>query len=173
LPNIVTRTVTTSTLTTNVILPLDIATVNIPSLNISTISGISPGTVVPLTTASVYYDYTDKKLFYDTTPFSVIVLPVPITFALSLSINEQAFILTSTGGSAICNFTTSALSGSPSGFYITLKNGNPNGGGNDIIIQENGVTVPGPTSGTLYSATTNANASICYLLWNGTRLTLY
>jgi hypothetical protein len=173
LPNIVTRTVTTSTLTTNVILPLDIATVNIPSLNISTVTGIPPGTVVPLTTASVYYDYTDKKLFYDTTPFSVIVLPCPITFALTLSINEQAFILTSSGSTAICNFTTSALSGSPSGFYITVKNGNPNGGGNDIIIQENGVTVPGPTSGTLYSATTTANASICYLLWDGARLTLY
>ena len=163
----------TSTIYTSSILPTTTSTVDIPLLNVSTVTGIEMGNVVPINTAQVYYDYTNKKLFYDATPFSVIVLPTPITFALALSINEQAFILTSTGGSAVCDFSTDALVGSPRGFYITVKNGNANGAGNNITIKENGTTVPGPTSGVLFCASASTNASICYLLWDGTKLTLY
>jgi hypothetical protein len=162
----------TSTIHTSSITPAT-TTVNIPALNISTVTGIPAGTVTPNNTAQLYYDYTNKKLFYDATPFSVIVLPTPVTFALALSLNEQAFILTSTGGSAVCDFSTGDLVGSPRGFYITVKNGNANGAGNNITIKENGTTVPGPTSGVLFCASATTNASICYLLWDGTKLTLY
>ena len=163
--NIHTRLVTTSSIIPNA----TDNTVCIPLLNVSTITGINPGIISAPTTASVYYNLTDKKLFWDLIPFGVSVNSNS-AFTLVPSLNEQAFILT---GTSPINFTTTGLAGVASGYYITLKNGKSSGGGNDLTIQENGTTVSGPTSGVLYSATTTANASICYLLWNGTSLSLY
>ena len=158
-----------STINANLVLPNTNNTVSIPVLNVSTITGIGPGNISPPRTAAVYYNPGTGSLFYDSVPFGVSVNGSS-TFALDASYNEQAFILT---GTSPINFTTTGLAGVASGFYITIKNGKSSGGGNDLTIQQNGVTVGGPTSGILYSASSTANASICYLLWNGTNLTLY
>ena len=138
--------------------------VSIPSLNLSTVTGIASGVISYPTTAQLYYNTSTKKVFYDATPFSIIVT-AGSSVGLAAAINEESFVLT---GSGTFNFITAPLAGVASGFYVTVKNGTTS----NITIQENGATIAGPASGVLYGNGAT-NAAICYIYWNGTSLIMY
>ena len=109
-------------------------------------------------------------------PISPITIVVAnhLTSVQSFSPSDKGntYIITS-DSSAIHNITTGTLGPSDAGFYVYLRNGNPNSGYN-IIIYHNGSSVNDSDDvSVLFAHNTTRNASNCILYWSGTDYTLY
>lgn len=100
--------------------------------------------------------------------------PVPSVIPQPAGINDLntspyvplVFVLTS---GTTQNFTTTTLTSDDTGKTWYVKNAMPAGpSGNDIDIQENGVSI-----GTLHQATNNSNTSTQILYWDGSALQFY
>lgn len=92
------------------------------------------------------------------------------TTALIPTTANTTYILTS---GTTQNFTTAGLSAGNAGAVWFVKNAQVSGGGgNDVTVQHNGVSITGATA-TLHQRTNTTNTASQILYWNGTDLILY
>jgi len=78
----------------------------------------------------------------------------------------RTYIATSAAGGATLTVTTATLTANDAGFFVRVKNGNPNSGGD--------ITISGATGNTvIHNGTALQNGGENVLYWNGTTLIAY
>lgn len=135
----------------------------------------SLGSIPAATNAAVYQN---QPLFYNTATQSinyiaagddVIIQPLPASANPVASQRGITYIGTSAAGGANFQFANGGgLTANDAGWYIYIKNGNPNGGG-DITLT--GALVSGNT--VIHQGTVLQNGGITILTWNGTAFVAY
>ena len=141
------------------------------SLNWSSLGASSLGALgaEPAATAYqnqlVFYNTATQALSYGAADYQVQVTAIPATIALATTQRGRIFILTSTGAQTV-TFTTATLTANDVGFFVKLKNGNANGGGD--------ITISGATGNlTIHNNTATATMGFAILYWTGSALVAY
>jgi hypothetical protein len=113
----------------------------------------------------VFYNTATQALSYGAADYQVQVTAIPATIALATTQRGRIFILTSTGAQTV-TFTTATLTANDVGFFVKLKNGNANGGGD--------ITISGATGNlTIHNNTATATSGFAILYWTGSALVAY
>ena len=113
----------------------------------------------------VMFNTATNTLSYDSQAYGVQVGTAPSTIALATTQRGRIFILTSAGAQTV-TFTTATLTANDVGFFVKVKNGNANGGGD--------LTIAGATGNTTVHNNTATNTSgFAILYWTGAALVAY
>jgi len=140
------------------------------------LTNTSLGTIPQAAAASVYqnqplyYNTVSGAINYIAVADDVIVQPCPATLSPIPSNRGTTYILTSSGASTFTfnNNAGSPLTANDAGWYLYIKNGNPNSGG-DITL--NGSLVSGNT--VVHNGTALQNGQIVIVTWNGSAFIAY
>ena len=113
----------------------------------------------------VMFNTATNSLSYDTQAYGVQVGTAPSTIALATTQRGRIFILTSAGAQTV-TFTTATLTANDVGFFVKVKNGNANGGGDLTIAGATGNT-------TVHNNTATVTSGMTILYWTGAALVAY
>jgi hypothetical protein len=113
---------------------------------------------------SAFYNDTTGEVSYSSNAYSLQVIATSATtIQLTPSDRGKVIILT---GTTTQDFSGAALGASDTNFYVNVKNGNPNNGGD--------ITITGATGNlTIHETKPTQNGGNIYLVWNGTALVAY
>ena len=137
------------------------------TLNVSSLGALA---ATPVATAYqsqlVLFNTATNALSYDANAYSAVVQAAPATVALATTMRGRTYIATSAAGGATLTVTTATLTANDVGFFVRVKNGNPNSGGD--------ITISGATGNTvIHNGTALQNGGENLLYWNGTALIAY
>jgi len=119
----------------------------------------------------LYYNTTTQALNYIAIADDVVIQACPATLSPIPSNRGTTYICTSAAGGSTFTFNNNAgtpLTANDAGWYLYVKNGNPNGGG-DITL--NGALLSGNT--VVHQGTVLQNGGITIVTWNGTAFVAY
>ena len=112
----------------------------------------------------VMYDTSNNALTYDSPAYSCVIQAVGTTAALTQVMRGRTYI--GTGGAGTITFSATGFTAADAGFFVKLKNGNAQGGGD--------ITIAGATGNTVvHNLTATASGGVGYIYWNGTALIAY
>ena len=113
---------------------------------------------------SAFYNDTTGEVSYSSNAFSLQVIATSgTTIQLTPSDRGKVIILT---GVTTQDFSGAALGANDTNFYVNVKNGNPNNGGD--------ITITGATGNlTIHETKPTQNGGNIYLVWNGSALVSY
>ena len=141
------------------------------SLAWSSLTASSLGALAATPAATAYqnqlvmFNTSTNTLSYDTQAYGVQIGTAPSTIALATTQRGRIFILTSAGAQTV-TFTTATLTANDVGFFVKVKNGNANGGGDLTIAGATGNT-------TVHNNTATATMGFAILYWTGSALVAY
>jgi hypothetical protein len=120
----------------------------------------------------VYYNTATQALNYIAVADDVIIQPCPATASPAPANRGTTYILTSAAGGSTFTINNTGgangLTANDAGWYLYVKNGNPNSGG-DITL--NGSLVSGNT--VVHNGTVLQNGQIVVVTWNGSAFVCY